>query len=119
VSVCSNAPLLSRFDLVLLLLDVPEKEWDKSVSMFLLKQVLGKNKGVKVEANESKESPQPQPQPLVAAQPQSLLSQSHWDIAVLQQYLAFCRRFHSSVTQSVESQRIIVRSLLNLIVNAM
>ena len=41
VDIASNTglhtPLLSRFDIILLLLDQPEKEWDVSVSTFLLK----------------------------------------------------------------------------------
>lgn len=39
------APLLSRFDLVLILMDRPNKEWDKRISTYLLRQAVGERLG--------------------------------------------------------------------------
>jgi DNA helicase MCM9 len=36
VNIAMSTPLLSRFDVILLLLDTPNKDWDKLASRFLL-----------------------------------------------------------------------------------
>lgn len=67
------SPLLSRFDLVLLLLDQPDKEYDKRISTFLLKQATNAGKRV------------------VDASLEFQNSDLVWDIDSIRQYISFVR----------------------------
>ena len=82
-----------RFDLVLVLLDSPQKEWDKRVSTFLLQQAV--NAGVENSKRESR------------LQLKSKVEDT-WDLLKLRDYISYVKH-HFQPTMSKESQYLLMR----------
>jgi DNA helicase MCM9 len=60
------SPLLSRFDIILVMIDTPQKDWDKLVSTFLLTRAVGDSSATKL---------------------LTISNGEHWDLKTLQQYI--------------------------------
>ena len=71
------SPLLSRFDLVLVLLDYPEKEYDKRISTFLLRRAVGMPIPGCIASIESEDRP--------------VGGVGLWDLEMLRAYVLYCR----------------------------
>lgn len=84
------SPLLSRFDLVLVLLDYPEKDYDKRISTFLLQQAVG----------------MPQLRHNTGDKP--AISDGFWDFDTLRAYVLYCRE-SLSPRMGKEAQFVLVR----------
>ena len=100
---------MSRFDLVLLLLDQPDKEYDKRISTFLLKQAT--SAGRKEVSYSSSENPS-----------EIKNSQLTWDIDMIRQYIAYVReKFHPILSPEAAAlvQRYVVHSFDNEIYSAL
>ncbi|KAI9349188.1 MCM2/3/5 family-domain-containing protein [Obelidium mucronatum] len=83
VNVALGSPLLSRFDLILTLLDTQNNDWDRKVSSFIL--------GLPDESAAANNQQQQQPQPG---------SKKLWDVDKLQAYLTFVKaRFKPALTE--------------------
>lgn len=86
------SPLLSRFDIVLILLDIPNKDWDKKVSTFLLQRAVS---GVMNSSHTV--------DPLTKAKDSNI-----WDMNTLGQYISYVKnKFHP--TLSPEARALLVR----------
>lgn len=93
VNTAIAAPLISRFDLVLVLLDIPQKDWDKKISTFLLQQALVDNKN----------------RPLVS---QSISPANKlWTFDMLKKYILFVRE-ELNPEMSIEARTVLVSTQL-------
>ena len=80
-----------RFDLVLVLLDTPQKEWDKRVSTFLLQQAVNAGSSSKQKTGKA-----------------ASVEEGRWDILQLRDYIAYVKH-NFQPTMSKEAQFLLVR----------
>ncbi len=124
VNTAIGSPLLSRFDLILLLLDRKNEEWDRVVSTFVLRSaMLDKKAGRPCGTEGSNSSAGDKPQSsnavngggvvvgaatAVAGCGMSLPTpQKAWPVEKLQKYLAWVRERHPKVTLSSEVEEVL------------
>ncbi len=103
VNTAIGSPLLSRFDLILLLLDNKNEEWDRVVSTFILRSAMLNKK-------EDGRPCGPEHNSTGAAttiKPPPPIPQKAWPVEKLQKYLAWVRERHPKVTLSSEVEEIL------------
>ncbi|KAG5184881.1 MCM2/3/5 family-domain-containing protein [Tribonema minus] len=97
-SVTSNtaigSPLLSRFDLVLLLLDTKDPAWDQMVSEFVLIQAVGAGRGGGASDGSDQQG-----------RPASSDGARPWSIDRLQRYMAWVKETHPTVRLTEDAEQ--------------
>jgi DNA helicase MCM9 len=101
VNTAIAGPLLSRFDIILILIDSPNKEWDKNVSTHLLKRSV--NSSLPSVSSSSCSSCNDKSSVFSAAGENK---SNHWDEKLLREYVNCVRRIKPMMTD--EAQQLIV-----------
>ncbi|CAM9780826.1 unnamed protein product [Chrysoparadoxa australica] len=86
-----GGPLLSRFDLVLLLLDTKNAEWDEMVSCFVFREAMGTGKASKSRARSDRPS------------------SGAWKVAKLQKYITWAKDQAPAVKLSKDASEVLTR----------
>lgn len=86
------SPLLSRFDIVLVLRDTVSKEWDLQVSTFLLKQAIRKQNSNNSSSNSVNNA-----------------NSNNWSMQKLRHYIAYLKYGSIQPTMSPEAKALLVR----------
>ncbi|KAJ1958489.1 DNA helicase mcm9 [Linderina pennispora] len=100
INVALSTPLLSRFDLVLILLDTHDAEWDKTVSDFLLRN---ENPLLQPDMGSRQASMMDMDDPSQAA-PNQMRASSSWPFEKLQAYIAFAKSSFQPESTSASEQ---------------